>query len=377
MPILSLIILTPLVGALLIAVLPSKDMDLIRRTALAFALLAWVFSLGLLAAFAFGPAGFQFIEASNWIPTFGIQYKVGVDGLSVLMVVLTTTLTWVSILASFKPINDRVKGYMISFLVLEVGMIGVFVALDLFLFYIFWEIVLVPMYLIIGIWGGANRIYATIKFVLYTLVGSLLMLVAILATAFTYQGATGSWVGAFDFVTLQHYAATTGFASGLQVFAFLAFFLAFAIKVPMFPFHTWLPDAHVEAPTAGSVMLAAILLKLGAYGFIRFALPIFPAAARTFGPLIIVLSLIAIIYGAIVALVQPDWKKLIAYSSVTHMGFVTLGIFIFQEQGLQGAILQMISHGLITGGLFLLLSLIYERTHDRTLAKMGGLGAVT
>src|SRR5665811_659121 len=225
MPILSLITLTPLVGALLIAVLPSNEAHLIRRTALAFALLAWVFSLVLLAAFAFGPAAFQFVEATDWIPTFGIQYKVGVDGLSVLMVVLTTTLTWISILASFKPINDRVKGYMISFLVLEVGMIGVFVALDLFLFYIFWEIVLVPMYLIIGIWGGANRIYATITFVLYTLVGSLLMLVAILATAYAYQsGHGGLWDGAFDFLKLREYAQTSGFADNFQLIAFVALF---------------------------------------------------------------------------------------------------------------------------------------------------------
>jgi NADH-quinone oxidoreductase subunit M len=229
------------------------------------------------------------------------------------------------------------------------------------------------MYLIIGIWGGANRIYATIKFVLYTLVGSLLMLVAILATAFSYQAANaGSWTGAFDFELLRG----ADFDPTLQIFAFLAFFLAFAIKVPMFPFHTWLPDAHVEAPTAGSVILAAILLKLGAYGFIRFALPLFPAAAHTFGPAIIVLSLIAIIYGAIVALVQPDLKKLVAYSSVSHMGFVTLGIFVFNEQGLQGAILQMVNHGLITGALFLLVGVIYERTHDRTIAKMGGVAAV-
>jgi NADH-quinone oxidoreductase subunit M len=227
------------------------------------------------------------------------------------------------------------------------------------------------MYLIIGIWGGANRIYATIKFVLYTLVGSLLMLVAILATAFTYQAATGSWEGAFDLQAL----AVHGFDRTFQLFAFAAFALAFAIKVPMFPFHTWLPDAHVEAPTAGSVILAGVLLKLGAYGFIRFGLPLFPEGAQAFAPLIILLSVIAIIYGAIVALVQPDLKKLVAYSSVSHMGFVTIGIFIFSEQGLQGAILQMVSHGLITGALFLLVGVIYERTHDRTIAKMGGLGA--
>jgi NADH-quinone oxidoreductase subunit M len=377
MPVLSLIILTPLVGALLIAVLPSKEADLIRRTALAFALLAWVFSLLLLAAFAFGPAGFQFTEAIDWIPTFGIQYKVGVDGLSVLMVVLTTTLTWISILASFKPIQDRVKGYMISFLILEVGMIGVFVALDLFLFYIFWEIVLVPMYLIIGIWGGANRLYATMKFVLYTLVGSLLMLVAILATAFSYQvGHGGSWVGAFDYGALAAWAAGGHFANDLQILAFLALFLAFAIKVPMFPFHTWLPDAHTEAPTAGSVILAGVLLKLGAYGLIRFAVPLFPFAAHTFAWPIIVLSVVAIVYGAIVSIVQTDLKRLVAYSSVSHMGFVTLGIFTFSATAFQGAVLQMINHGLITGGLFLLVGVIYERTHDRTIAKMGGVAAV-
>jgi NADH-quinone oxidoreductase subunit M len=377
MPILTLIILTPLLGALLIAVLPSTEADLIRRAALAFALLAWAFSLGLLALYAFGPTGFQFNEATDWIPTFGIQYKVGVDGLSVLMVVLTTTLSWISILASFKPIKDRVKGYMISFLILEVGMIGVFVALDLFLFYIFWEIVLVPMYLIIGIWGGANRLYATMKFVLYTLVGSLLMLVAILATAFSFQTAhNGSWVGAFDYNALAGWAAGGHFANDLQILAFLALFLAFAIKVPMFPFHTWLPDAHTEAPTAGSVILAGVLLKLGAYGLIRFAVPLFPFAAHTFAWPIIVLSVIAIVYGAIVSIVQTDLKRLVAYSSVSHMGFVTLGIFAFSAASYQGAVLQMINHGLITGGLFLLVGVIYERTHDRTIAKMGGVAAV-
>jgi NADH-quinone oxidoreductase subunit M len=375
-PILSIIIFLPLVGGVVVAALPTR---FARGTALAFALLTWVVSLLLLVGYAPAHPGFQYTETLDWIPVFGIQYKVGVDGLSAALVVLTTTLSWICILASFSPIKNRIKEYMIAFLVLEVGMIGVFLALDLFLFYIFWEIVLVPMYLIIGIWGGANRIYATIKFVLYTLVGSLLMLVAILATAYAFATTTGSWTGAFDFETLRAFAASPagGFSNALQLGAFLAFFLAFAIKIPMFPFHTWLPDAHTEAPTAGSVILAGVLLKLGGYGFIRFAVPLFPDAAQTLAPAIIVLSLIAIIYGAIVALVQPDLKRLVAYSSVSHMGFVTLGIFVFTEQGIQGAILQMINHGLITGALFLLVGVIYERTHDRTIAKMSGLAERT
>ena len=375
LPILTIVTFLPLVGAIVVAILPSS---MTRQVALGFALATWVVSLLLLIGYLPGRPGqqFQYIEQADWIGVFGIQYKLGVDGLSAALVVLTTTITWVSLLASWRPIQTRIKEFMISFLILEVGLIGVFLALDLFLFYIFWEVVLVPMYLIIGIWGGANRIYATIKFVLYTLAGSLLMLVAILATGFSYQAANGgSWVGAFDFVTLRDFAATTGFGPALQVGAFLAFFLAFAIKVPMFPFHTWLPDAHTEAPTAGSVLLASIMLKLGAYGLMRFAVPLFPDAAHTFAPVIIVLSLIAIIYGAIVALVQPDLKRLVAYSSVSHMGFVTLGLFVFTQQGIEGSILQMVNHGLITGGLFLLVGVLYERTHDRTIAKMSGLAA--
>jgi NADH-quinone oxidoreductase subunit M len=320
---LTIVTFLPLVGAVIIGVSPARWA---RILALATALAAWVVSLIIAAGFNAAGAGFQFVQEYDWISIFGIEYKLGVDGLSMALVVLTTTLTWISILASFSPIQTRIKEYMISFLILEVGMLGVFLALDTFLFYIFWEIVLVPMYLIIGIWGGQNRIYATIKFVLYTLVGSLLMLVAILATAFAYQAAHGGvWAGAFDYESLRAYAGPAGFA----------------------------------------------------YGLIRFCVSFYPDAAHTYAPLIIVLSLIGIIYGAIVAMVQPDLKKLIAYSSVSHMGFVTLGIFAFQEQALDGAILQMINHGLITGALFLLVGVIYERTHDRTIAKMGGLAALT
>jgi NADH-quinone oxidoreductase subunit M len=382
--ILTVVTFLPLVGALIIAFLPRDARRATWTVAIGTALATWLVSLVMLASLDPEAAGFSFRVDVPWIPFFGIDYHLGVDGLSAALVVLTTTLTWISLLASVGPIQNRIKEFTIAFLVLEVGMIGVFLALDLFLFYIFWEVVLVPMYLIIGIWGGANRLYATIKFVLFTLVGSLLMLVAILATAFIYQSTTGSWAGAFDYETLRAFAASGGFGTDFQVLAFIAFFLAFAIKVPMWPFHTWLPDAHTEAPTAGSVILAGVLLKLGGYGFIRFSIPLYPDAAVDLAPIVIGLSLIAIIYGAIVALRQTDLKRLVAYSSVSHMGFVTLGVFVSilipigaagREQGMQGAILQMVNHGLITGALFLLVGIIYERTHDRAIARMGGLSA--
>ncbi len=367
---LSLLIFTPAVGALILLLVPGRHVNAHRWGAFGVSLVALGFSLLVALAFDNGQPGFQLTQSVEWIGFFGIQYSVGVDGISLVLILLTTLLSSISILASFGPIKVRVKEYMISFLVLEVGMLGVFLALDLFLFYVFWEVVLVPMYLIIGIWGGANRIYATIKFVIYTLVGSLLMLVAILALAWTFFSETGTWEGAFDYTTLVQF----GFDPTLQFWAFLGFFLAFAIKVPMWPVHTWLPDAHTEAPTAGSVILAGVLLKLGGYGLIRLNLPLFPDAAADLAPFIILLSIIGMLYGAIVAIRQTDLKRLIAYSSVSHMGFVTLGIFVFNEQGLQGAVFQMVAHGVITGALFLLVGVIYERTHDRTIAKMGGLG---
>jgi NADH-quinone oxidoreductase subunit M len=375
--VLTLTTFTPLLGVLAVAFVPARRPDLARYAAFASTLVTLAFSLVALARFDLSATGFQLIEHADWIPGFGIQYKVGIDGIALALVVLTTLLTAVSVLASFGPIQTRVKEYMISFLILEVGMVGVFLAMDLFLFYIFWELVLIPMYLIIGIWGGANRIYATIKFVIYTLVGSLLMLVAILAVAYTVQLTQGSWTGAFDYERVLELAKSGGLSGALQTFAFVTFGLAFAIKVPMFPFHTWLPDAHVEAPTAGSVILAGVLLKLGGFGLIRYSVPLFPDAAHAWAPVIIVLSLIGIIYGAIVALGQADLKKLVAYSSVSHMGFVTLGIFIFHPVALQGAVLQMINHGLITGALFLCVGVIYERSHDRLIANMGGLAGAT
>jgi NADH-quinone oxidoreductase subunit M len=368
LPILSLVVFLPLVGVLALLFVPGSNVRAIRWVALIAALASFVASLALLGFQPNGPE-FQYTENVDWVPAFGMGYRLGVDGLAVVLVLLTTVLSVVAILYSWTPIQVRVKEYYASMLLLMVGMLGVFVSLDLFLFYVFWEISLIPMYLIIGIWGGPRRIYATIKFVIYTLVGSLLMLVAILAVAIAHAAAGHPFT--FSYVELRGFA----YADTLQALAFIAFFLAFAIKVPLWPLHTWLPDAHVEAPTAGSILLAGVLLKLGGYGFLRYSLPLLPGAAHTFAPIIIGLSVIAILYGALVAMVQPDLKKLVAYSSVSHMGFVMLGVFVFNMQGMQGAIYQMLAHGVTTGALFLLVGVIYDRTHDRQIAHMGGLNA--
>ena len=368
LPILSLIVFTPVVGVLALLFVPGGAHRLIRWIALGAALVSLALSLVLLG-YSTNGAEFQFREDLPWISAFGMRYTLGVDGISAVLVLLTTLLSAVAIFYSWIPIRMRVKEYYAAMLLLMTGMLGVFVALDLFLFYVFWEISLFPMYMIIGIWGGPRRVYATIKFVIYTLVGSLLMLVAILAVAIAHASAGNDFT--FSYEVLRGYA----YADSLQALAFIAFFLAFAVKVPMWPLHTWLPDAHVEAPTAGSIILAGVMLKLGGYGFLRFSLPLLPDAAVSFAPIIIGLALIAIIYGALVAMVQPDMKKLVAYSSVSHMGFVMLGAFVLNEQGLQGAVFQMISHGITTGALFLLVGVVYEQTHDRQIAHMGGLNA--
>jgi len=359
-PILSIITFLPVVGALLILVVRGDDKSA-RTIALVTTLVDFVLSLTLWANFDTGTADFQFVEIRDWLGP-GIGYKMGVDGISMLFVVLTAFLMPICILAS-KTIHERVREYMVAFLVLETLMIGVFCALDLVVFYVFFEGGLIPMFLIIGVWGGARRVYATFKFFLYTLLGSVLMLVAILAM---YLQA-----GTSDIVVL--YEGMHRFPAGVQTWLWLAFFASFAVKLPMWPVHTWLPDAHVEAPTAGSVILAAILLKMGGYGFLRFSLPMFPLASEQFTPLVFTLSLIAIVYTSLVALAQEDVKKLIAYSSVAHMGLVTLGTFTFSQQGIEGGIFQMLSHGVVSGALFLCVGVIYDRMHTREIAAYGGL----
>lgn len=358
-PWLSLLILLPLTGA--VTLLFVKDMT-VRRLALGVTIADLVMALPLWWLFDPSSSGMQFAEHVVWIASPPIHYSLGLDGISLPLVLMTTALLPLCVLASWQAVTTRIRGFMAMLLVMEAAMLGVFMALDFVLFYVFWEAMLIPMYLLIGVWGGPNRLYAAIKFFLYTLAGSVLLLVAILVLFF-YGGHT------FDIPALTQ----VSYSTSLQMWLFMALFAAFAVKVPMFPFHTWLPDAHVEAPTAGSVLLASVLLKMGTYGFVRFSLPMLPDASRTFAPMMIALSIIAIIYGAYMALAQADLKKLIAYSSVSHMGFVTLGLFVSNQQGIEGAVLQMVNHGITTGALFLCVGVIYERTHSRLIADNAGL----
>jgi NADH-quinone oxidoreductase subunit M len=371
---LSIITYTPLLGAVLL-LLPMfrKNDDAVRWFANAVGLFSFLVSLPLWFSFDRQADGFQFVEKHRWIPSLGVQYFFGVDGVSALLILMTTLLGFIAILSSWSAVHDRVRQYYIFLLLLQTGMLGTFCALDMFLFYVFWEVMLVPMYFLIGIWGGARRLYAAIKFFLYTLVGSVVMLLAILAVYFESMKLPAfAKTGTFD--VTDWYAM--GVPADLQFWCFLAFFLGFAIKVPMFPFHTWLPDAHVEAPTAGSVILAGVLLKMGTYGFVRFSLPLFPRGSVEAAPWVVTLAIIGIVYAAFVTLVQKDMKKLIAYSSVSHMGFVMLGMFCLSPLGLEGSVLQMINHGLATGALFLLVGMIYERRHTREIAQFGGLANV-
>ena len=372
-PILTSLIGLPIAGALLLLFVPDdqRRAPLVRSIALVVSVLVFAETLLLWSRFNPGSGDFQFIEHRAWIPAFGISYFVGVDGISLLLLVLTGFLTPLALLASWDAIHRKTKAFCIFVLLLESAMMGVFVSLDLFLFYVFWDAMLIPMYFLIGIWGYDRRVYAAVKFILYTMGGSVLMLVAILGLASLHNTATGSY--SFDLLKIQ--SLTIPF--DLQWWFFLAFALAFAIKVPLFPFHTWLPDAHVEAPTAGSVILAGVLLKMGTYGLVRFAFPLFPLAATYFAPALGTLAVVGIIYGALVAMVQPDMKKLVAYSSVSHLGFVVLGIAAMNTQGVQGAVYQMLNHGVSTGGLFLIVGMLSDRRHTRLISEFGGLKKVT
>jgi NADH-quinone oxidoreductase subunit M len=370
-PILTSIVALPALGALvLLLVRDERNESLMRKTALAVSLL--VFAETLLLAWQFNPASadFQFVERYSWIPAFGISYAVGVDGISLWLIVLTGFLTPIALLSSWDSVHTKTRAFCIFVLLLESAMMGVFVSLDLFLFYILWDAMLVPMYFLIGIWGYARRIYAAVKFILYTMAGSVLMLLAILGIAYLHSTTPEGYT--FDLVQLYELSVP----ANLQFWFFLAFALAFAIKVPLFPFHTWLPDAHVEAPTAGSVILAGVLLKMGTYGLVRFAFPLFPIAAAYFAPYLAVLAVVGIVYGALVAMVQPDMKKLVAYSSVSHLGFVVLGIAAMNMQGMQGAVYQMLNHGVSTGGLFLIVGMLSDRRHTRLISEFGGLKKV-
>ena len=369
---LSIVLFLPLAGLIPLLAIRSDQKRALKLCANAVMLAGFLISLPLAVHFHANLDGYQFVERAAWIPSIGAGYTIGIDGISLLLVILTTLIGFLATLSSWSAVEDRLKEYYALFMILQTGMIGVFVSLDLFLFYVFWEVVLIPMYFIIGVWGGERRLYSAIKFFIYTLAGSVLMLLGILMLYF--QHAKEFNVYTFDLTRLLN----THMTPSVEQFVFWTLFIGFAIKVPMFPFHTWLPDAHVEAPTAGSVVLASVMLKMGAYGFLRFSLPLAPHASST--PWVIhvmvTLSIIAIIYGALVCLMQKDWKRLIAYSSVSHMGFVTLGIFALNHNGIAGSVIQQINHGISTGMLFLIVGVIYERRHTRAINQFGGLANV-
>ncbi|HEX4999096.1 MAG TPA: NADH-quinone oxidoreductase subunit M [Terriglobia bacterium] len=382
--ILTIIAFWPLVGMFALLLIPKESKNAIRWWANIVVLIGFLISLPLWFQFDVSKAGeMQFVEDAVWIPALGAHYHVGIDGISLLLIMLTTLIGPLAVLSSWDAITERTKEYYAFMLMLQTGMIGVFMSLDFFMFYVFWEVMLVPMYFLIGVWGGPRKLYAAIKFFLYTLAGSVLLLLGIITLYFQYPQIASThpeiaaqFGAAPTFNILAFQAMGPFLDANLQWWVFLAFFVGFAIKVPMFPFHTWLPDAHVEAPTAGSVILAAVLLKMGSYGFLRFSLPILPSGTHAFVPLMVGLSIVAIIYGALVAMMQPDMKKLVAYSSVSHMGFVMLGMFALNPNGLNGSIIQQINHGISTGALFLIVGIIYERRHTREIAQLGGLSSV-
>lgn len=366
-PILSTIIFLPLAGVAVLLFIPGRRTRMINSVTLINGSLSLFLTIMMYAQFEETVSGYQFVERYYWLRGYGISFHLGIDGLSLILITLSSLLSLLAVISSFKSISSRYKEYMITMLFLQCGMTGVFAAMDMFLFFIFWEVILIPMFILIALWGGKERIYASVKFFLFTLFGSTLMLISVIYLAYLSKKEFGYI--SYDFTDIF----LLNIDPGMQILLFLAFALSFAIKVPLFPFHTWLPDAHTEAPTAGSVILAGILLKMGTYGFLRFNLPLFPDAAITMAPYMIALSIVGIIYGALMAMVQPDMKKLVAYSSVSHMGFIMLGIFSLNEEGVTGAFLQMINHGISTGMLFLLVGMIYDRRHTRLIADYGGI----